>query len=83
MTPEEIEATRKEEEATMSTVEENRKTVVDTTSPLVPQGEMRSILQDLFAADMIGPRVGAESSDLKLELMPNDVKLEESKNYLS
>ena len=83
MTPEEIEAARKEEKATMWAVEENRKTVVETTSPLVTQGDMRSMLQDLFAAGMIGPRAGAGSSDLKLELRPNDVKLEGSKNYLS
>lgn len=84
MTPEEIEAARKEEkEATIRAVEEKRKAVIETTSPLVTHGDMRSMLQDLFAAGMIGPRAGAGSSDLKLELMPNDVKLEGNKNYLS
>lgn len=32
---------------------------------------------------LIGPRAGAGSFELKLELMPNDVKLKGSKNYLS
>lgn len=84
MTPEEIEAVRKEkEEAAMRAVEEKRKAVVETISSLVTQGDMRSMLQDLFATGMKGPRAGARSSDLKLELMPNDVKLEGSNNYMS
>ena len=44
---------------------------------------MRSMLQDLLAMGMIGPRVATGPSELKLELMLNDVKLERSKNYLS
>jgi hypothetical protein len=41
------------------------------------------MLQELMEMGVVGPRIGAGSSDLKLELMPNDVKLEGSKNYLS
>ena len=32
---------------------------------------------------VFGSKIGVGSSDLKLELMPNDVKLEGSNNYLS
>jgi hypothetical protein len=40
------------------------------------RSEMRSMIQELLEIGMIGPRVA-------LELIPNDVKLEGSKNYLS
>jgi hypothetical protein len=42
--------------------------------------EMRSWIQGLMEMNLIGPR---EVRELKLELIPNDVKLEGSKNYLS
>lgn len=42
--------------------------------------EMRSMIQGLLEMGLIGPRVARK---LKLELIPNDVKLEGSKNYLS
>ena len=42
--------------------------------------EMRSMIQGLLEMGLIGPR---EARELKLELIPNDVKLEGSKNYLS
>jgi hypothetical protein len=44
------------------------------------RSEMRSMIQELLEIGMIGPRVAPE---LMLELIPNDVKLEGSKNYLS
>ena len=45
MTLEEIEAVRKEKEkVTMRAVEERRKATVETTSSVVTQGDMRSML---------------------------------------
>jgi len=44
------------------------------------RNEMRSMIQGLLEMNLIGPR---ETRELKLELIPNDVKLEGSKNYLS
>jgi len=41
---------------------------------------MKSMIQGLLEMGLIGPR---EARELKLELMPNEVKLEGSKNYLS
>ena len=38
------------------------------------------MIQGLLEMGLIGPR---EERELKLELMPNEVKLEGSKNYLS
>lgn len=46
------------------------------------KGEMSDILQDLIAMGLIGPKTGARSLELKLELMLNDVKLQRSKNYI-
>lgn len=85
VTPEEMEATRTkaEDEATMKVAKDKRKTVVQATSMLIMQGDMRSILNDLLATGMIGSRADAGSSELTLELMPNDVKLEGRRNYLS
>jgi len=42
--------------------------------------EMRSWIQGLMEMNLIGPK---EVRELKLELIPNDVKLEGTKNYLS
>ena len=42
--------------------------------------KMMSMIQGLLEMDLIGPR---EMCELKLELIPKDVKLEGSKNYLS
>ena len=42
------------------------------------KNEMRSMIQEILEMGMIGPRVAPE---LKLECIPNDVKLEGSKNY--
>ena len=84
MTAEEIETARKEEEeAAIRAVEEKRKIVVKTTSPPVMQCDMRNMLHDLFTMGIISPRASAGSSELKLKLMLNDVKLDGSKNYLS
>ena len=47
------------------------------------KSEMRSIIQELLEMGMIGSRVANVVPELRLELMPNDVKLEGSKNYLS
>jgi hypothetical protein len=44
------------------------------------RNEMRSMIQGLLKMNLIGSR---EVRELKLELIPNDVKLEGSKNYLS
>jgi hypothetical protein len=44
------------------------------------RNEMKSMIQGLLEMDLIGPR---EVRELKLKLIPNDVKLEGSKNYLS
>jgi hypothetical protein len=52
--------------------------------PLVTKAELKeeikSMIQGLIEMNLIGPR---EVRELKLELIPNDVKLEGSKNYLS
>jgi hypothetical protein len=47
--------------------------------PLITKSEMRSMILELKEMGMISSR----PPELKLELMPNDVKLEGSKNYLS
>jgi hypothetical protein len=43
------------------------------------KNEMRTMILELLQLGMINPK----PHELKLELMPNDVKLEGSKNYLS
>ena len=50
---------------------------------LVTRGEMRNILHDLMAMGMMGPKSGVGVSELKLESLSSDMKLEGSKNYLS
>ena len=40
---------------------------------------MRSMIQELLEMSMIGPRVAAMAPELKLELIPNDAKLEEAR----
>ena len=53
-------------------------------APLVTKVELKekikSMIQGLIEMNLIGPR---EVRELKLELIPNDVKLEGSNNYLS
>lgn len=78
MNQEELEAKRREEE-------EARK--AGGGDPAVTKSEMksemRSIIQELLEMGMIYSRVANVVPELRLELMPNDVKLEGSKNYLS
>jgi len=78
MNQEELEAKRREEE-------EARK--AGGGDPAVTKSEMksemRSMIQELLEMGMIGSRVANVVPELRLELMPNDVKLEGSKNYLS
>ena len=86
MNPEEIEAAKKAEEEIVRKAAEKSIVSMDGgsgESSLVTKGEIRGILQDLITMGLIGPRAETRSSELKLELMPNDVKLEGSKNYLS
>jgi hypothetical protein len=45
--------------------------------------EMTSMIQELMGLGLIGAKANIGTSELKLELVPNDVKLEGSKNYLS
>jgi hypothetical protein len=44
---------------------------------------MRCMIQELMRKGLIGSKICTCLSNLKLELVPNDVKLEGSKNYLS
>ncbi|CAN6347666.1 unnamed protein product [Urochloa humidicola] len=79
MSPEEIEAKRREEEAAM-------KAQIGSGSGGVTRSEMMSEMRSMFQelmGGMIGGKTNAGPSELKLELVPNDVKLEGSKNYLS
>jgi hypothetical protein len=84
MSPEETEAKRLEEEAKKRAMIRGDKEEED---PLITKSEMRnemrSMIQELMGLGMIGPKTLPISSELKLELIPNDVKLEGSKNYLS
>jgi hypothetical protein len=84
MSPEEAEARRLEEEAEKRAMIHGDKKEEDrliTKSEM--RNEMRSMIQELMGLGMIGPKALPISSELKLELVPNDVKLEGSKNYLS
>ena len=86
MSPEELEAMRKEDErATLEIVA--RKSGGEGSEDMVTKGklrnEMRSMLQELMAMGLLGAKMRAVQPDLKLEIMPNDVKLEGSKTYLS
>lgn len=47
------------------------------------RNDIRLMIQELVGMGVIGPKVTAGPSDLKLELVPNEVKLEGTKNYLS
>jgi hypothetical protein len=83
MSPEETEAKRLEEEAKRAMIHGDK----EEEDPLITKSEMRndmrSMIQELMGLGMIGPKTLPISSELKLELVPNDVKLEGSKNYLS
>jgi hypothetical protein len=45
--------------------------------------ETRIMIQELMGLGLIGAKANTNPYELKLELVPNDVKLEGSKNYLS
>ena len=47
------------------------------------KGDMKDLLEDLLKMGMIGQRNVAGGSKLKLEVMPSELRLEGSKNYLS
>lgn len=47
------------------------------------RSEMRCMIQELMELGLIGAKANTSTSELKLELVRNDVKLEGSKNYLS
>ena len=72
----------------MSIEEAAKKTEIDgngsggiTKSEMM--SKMRSMIQELMGLGLIGAKANTGTSKLKLELVPNDVKLEGSKNYLS
>ncbi|XP_015643822.1 uncharacterized protein [Oryza sativa Japonica Group] len=60
-----------------------KKESVAGESSFFTKGEMKSLLQDLIATGMMGLRSGIGPSEIKLEVMPNEVRLEGTKNYLS
>ena len=76
MSPEEIEAKRKEEEAATAGGSGGI-----TKSEVM--SEMRSMILELMGLGLIGTKTNTGVPELKLELVPNDLKLEDSKNYLS
>jgi hypothetical protein len=72
--PEEMEARKKADEMNAGGSGDNS---------LITKSEMRCMIEELMGMGLIGSRVSTCPSELKLELVPNDVKLEGSKNYLS
>ena len=76
MSPEEIGAKRKEEEAATAGGSGGI-----TKSEVM--SEMRSMILELMGLGLIGTKTNTGVPELKLELVPNDLKLEGSKNYLS
>jgi uncharacterized membrane protein YgcG len=81
MSPEEMEAKRKVEKDEAKKAEASGDGSSVTKSEMM--SEMRSMIQELIGLGLIGGKADAGVSKLKLELVPNDVKLEGSKNYLS
>jgi hypothetical protein len=49
----------------------------------ITKSEMRSMIQELMGLGLIGAKANIGPSELKLEFVPNDVKLEGGKKYLS
>jgi hypothetical protein len=47
------------------------------------RSEMRCMIQEFMGMGLIGPKVSTSTSELKLELVSNDVRLEGDRNYLS
>ena len=62
--------------------EEGRKAAGGITKSEM-RSEMRCMIEELLGLGLIGAKTNAGPAELKLELVPNDVKLEGSKNYLS
>src|SRR6266540_4970913 len=86
MSPEELEAKRKADEEAAKGASAGKFSGggdEGLTTKNEMRNEMMSMLKELMGMGVFGSRIGVGSSDLKLELMPNDVKLEGSKNYLS
>jgi hypothetical protein len=84
MSPEEAEAKRLEEEAgKRETIHGDKKEEDPLITKSEMRNEMRCMIQELMGLGMIGSKTLPISSELKLELVPNVVKLEGSKNYLS
>jgi uncharacterized membrane protein YgcG len=78
--PEEMDPKRREEEAaTKVTIGGGSGGI--TKSEMM--SEMRIMIQELMGLGLIGAKANTNPSELKLELVPNDVKLEGIKNYLS
>jgi hypothetical protein len=77
---EEVEAKRREEVAAI------KATISGYGSGGITKSEMMSevsMIHELMGLGLIGAKANTCPSMLKLELVPNDVKLEGSKNYLS
>jgi hypothetical protein len=51
--------------------------------PLITKSEMKSEMRSMILELVEMGIIGSRPHELKLELMPNEVKLEGSKNYLS
>jgi hypothetical protein len=87
MSSEDLETRRFEEEAAKRAANEQHGSGKSEEDPLITKSEMRNemrcMLQELMGLGMIGSKMVSGASELKLELVPNDVKLEGSKNYLS
>jgi hypothetical protein len=77
MSTEKVEAKRREEEDAM------KATFSGSGSGGITKSEMSSMIHELMTLGLIGVKANTGSSELKLELVPNDVKLEGNKNYLS
>jgi hypothetical protein len=77
MSTEEMEAKRKEEENAMKTA------VGGGGSGGITKSKMRNMIQELMGLGLISARTNTGPSELKLELVPNAMKLEDSNNYLS
>jgi hypothetical protein len=80
MSSEELETRRLEEEAAKRAANEQHGSGKTEEDPLITKGEMRCMIQELMGLGMIGSKMASGASKLKLELVPNDVKLEGSKN---
>ena len=82
MSPEEIEAMEK------AKAEKEKRTAGGNggDSPITKSemmSEMRCMIQGLMEAGLLNSKVMSGLTEVKLELVPNEVKLEGSRNYLS